>query len=448
MSYRHGAFFDEVPTSLVTPVEVDSALPVVVGTAPVHHLPDGTPAPVNEPRLIYTVEDFVAQFGGLNTGESAHDYTLTEFVNVFIGRYAVAPVVCINVFDPARHTDEEGNPDVSKVAAADIIGSAGVADVSGSEQIAQSADGSGSAGPYGSADGAGKVAAGKRTGLALVDKVFPLFRKVPGQILAPGFSATPAVSIAIGAACESISGHFRAVGLGDLPGSIARSEDAPAWLNDNNLTDENLLLFFGTPTYDNAPEYGSTHLAAVMAQRDAENDGIPFWSPSNKRMLCQGLTHNGAELALTPMEAANLNGNGIVTGLNMVGGLVAWGDQTACYPGVTDVKDASIPIRRMFNWIGNTLVLTAWQKVSNPLRRRLISSICDTFNIWLNGLVAREFILGGRVTFEAKDNGKLGLMGGKVRFHVYVTPPTAAREIVFTLEYDPSYLETLFADAV
>lgn len=416
MSYRHGAFFDEVPTSLVTPVEVDSALPVVVGTAPVHHLPDGTPAPVNEPRLIYTVEDFVAQFGGLQTGESAHDYTLTEFVSVFIGRYAVAPVVCINVFDPATHTDDEGNPDVAKVAAADIIG--------------------------------GVDAAGKRTGLALVDKVFPLFRKVPGQILAPGFSATPSVSIAIGAACESISGHFRAVGLGDLPGSIARPEDAPAWLNDNNLTDENLLLFFGTPTYDNAPEYGSSHLAAVMAQRDAENDGIPFWSPSNKRMLCQGLTHNGAELALTPMEAANLNGNGIVTGLNMVGGLVAWGDQTACYPGVTDVKDASIPIRRMFNWIGNTLVLTAWQKVSNPLRRRLISSICDTFNIWLNGLVAREFILGGRVTFEAKDNGKLDLMGGKVRFHVYVTPPTAAREIVFTLEYDPSYLETLFADAV
>ncbi len=441
MSYRHGAFFDEVPTSLVTPVEVDSALPVVIGTAPVHNLPDGTPAPVNDPRLIYTVEDFVAQFGAVKSGEKRHDFTLSEFVDVFIGRYSVAPVVCINVFDPARHADEEGRPDVSKVTAADIIGSAGDAVASGSEQIAQSADGSGFAGPYGSADGAWKV---KRTGLSLVDKVFPLFRKVPGQILAPGFSAEPAVAIAIGAACENISGHFRAVGVADLPGDIARPEDAPAWVNDNNLTDENLILFFGTPTYDNAPEYGSTHLAAVMALRDAENDGIPFWSPSNKRMFCQGLTHNGAELALTPLEAANLNGNGIVTGLNMIGGLVAWGDQTACYPGVTDVKDASIPIRRMFNFIGNTLVLTAWQKVSNPLRRRLISSITDTFNIWLNGLVAREFILGGRVTFETKDNSSTDLMGGKVRFHVYVTPPTAAREIVFTLEYDPTYLETLF----
>ena len=62
--------------------------------------------------------------------------------------------------------------------------------------------------------------------------------------------------------------------------------------------------------------------------------------------------------------------------------------------------------------------------------------------------MAREFILGGRVTFEAKDNGKSNLMDGKVHFHVYVTPPTAAREIVFTLEYDPDYLETLFADAM
>lgn len=425
MTYRHGAFFDEAPTSLVTPVEVDSALPVVVGTAPVHTLPEGTAAPINEPRLIFTVEDFVAQFGSVPQGENRHDYTLSEFAEVFIGRYSVAPVVCINVFDPAKHVrntepEEEGGeaqsvPDASAVTPEDIIG--------------------------------GVDASGKRTGLALVEKVFPLFRKVPGLVCAPGFSATPSVGIAIGAACKEISGHFKAMGIADLPASIERPEDAPAWVNDNNLTDENLLLFFGTALYGGAEEYGSTHLASVIAQRDSENDGIPFWSPSNKRMLCEGLAHNGAELALTPVEAANLNGNGIITGINMIGGLVVWGDQTACYPGITDVKDASLPVRRMFNWIGNTLVLTAWQKVSNPLRRRLIASITDTFNLWLNGLAAREFILGGRVTFEAKDNSTLDLMDGKVRFHVYVTPPTAAREIMFTLEYDPTYLETLFADA-
>lgn len=420
MSYRHGAFFDEVPTSLITPVEVDSALPVVVGTAPVHHLKSGTPIPVNEPRLIYSVEDFVAQFGAPSASESIHDFTLSEFVNLFIGLYRVAPVVVINVFDPAKHVkadteDEDGAslPDVQAVSELDIIG--GV-----------------------------DTSTGKRSGLALVDKVFPLFRKVPGQILAPGFSADSAVAIAMGAACKVVSGHFRAIGICDLPDSIVRPEDAPAYVTSNNLTDENLLLFFGTPVYNNAPEYGSSHLAGVIAQRDAETNGVPFWSPSNKRLLCQGLQHKGTELALTPPQAANLNGNGIVTGLNMIGGLVAWGDQTAYYPGVTDVKDSSIPIRRMFNFIGNTLVLSAWQKVSSPLRRRLIASVCDSFNVWLNGLTAREFILGGRVTFEQKDNSTTDLLDGKVRFHVYVTPPTAAREIVFTLEYDPEYLQTLF----
>lgn len=417
MTYRHGAFFDEVPTSLVTPVQVDSALPVVVGTAPVHNLPDKVKRPINEPRLIFSVEDFVAQFGTLGPNDDPHAYTLAEFANVYIGRYRVAPVVFVNVFDPDEHVSEELEPDVSKVTSTHIIG--GV-----------------------------NSTTGKRSGLSLVDKVFPLFRKVPGLVLSPGYSADPAVAIAIGAACNSISGHFRAMGIADLPSSIVRSEDAPAYVNDNNLTDANLLLFFGTPTFNNAVEHGSTHLAGVIGQRDAENDSIPFWSPSNRRLLCQGLTHNGEELALTSPEAAYLNGNGIVTGLNMIGGLVAWGDQTACYPGITDVKDSSIPIRRMFNFIGNTLVLTSWQKVSNPLRRRFIRSACDTFNIWLNGLTAREFILGGRVTFEVKDNSVTDLMDGKVRFHVFVTPPSAAREIIFTLEYDPSYLQTLFETEV
>ena len=415
-TYRHGAFVDEQATSLVPPVEVESALPFVVGTAPVHNLKDGTP-PVNEPLLVTSFADFVERFGAPAEGEDAHDYTLYEFARVYIGRYGMAPVVFVNVFDPAKHVSEDAEspgPDVGKVADADIVG--GV-----------------------------DASTGKRTGLELVHEVFPRFRLVPCQILAPGFSALPEVAVSIGAACTVVSGLFRATGIIDVPASVRTPTDAPAWLNTNNLTDSGLMAFFGQPVYGDAVEWGSTHLAGVIAARDSENDGIPFWSPSNKRLLCNGLSHAGEVLNLTPEEAAYLNGNGIVTALNMIGGLVAWGDQTCAYPGVTDVKDSSIPIRRMFNWIGNTLILTAWQFVSSPLRRRMIETVQDTFNVWLNGLAAREFILGGRVTFEADENPTTNLMDGKVRFHVYVTPPSAAREIVFTLEYDPDYLETLFA---
>ena len=156
--------------------------------------------------------------------------------------------------------------------------------------------------------------------------------------------------------------------------------------------------------------------------------------------------HAGKELHLTPLEAAELNGNGIVTGLNIIGGLRVWGDQTTVYPGNTDIKDASIPVRRMFNWIGNTLILTCWQYVSTPLRRRLIETVQDTFNCWLNGLTGKEYILGGRVTFEADENPTTDLLAGKVTWHVYVTPPQAAKELVFTIEYDPDYLSTLFGE--
>lgn len=417
--YRHGVYVEEVPTSLVTPVTAESAMPVIVGTAPVHNLPKGKPIPVNEPRLIYSMQDFVAQFGEPGEGEAKADYTLYQAAEIYLTRYKVAPLVAINVFDPAVHVsgvDDEtpSVPDVSKVTEEDIIGKSG------------------------------DSAANPRTGLALVEEVFPRFRILPGQVLAPRFSADPTVVLALGAACRNIAGHFKATGIFDVPDSVTRHSDVAAWLSDNNLTDPNLLCMYGNALYGNAVEPGSIHLAGCVGLRDASNEGVPFWSPSNTRLQCEGLTHAGRELHLGPQEAAYLNGQGIVTGLNMIGGLVAWGDQTTAYPGITDVKDASIPIRRMFTWVGNTLVLTSWQFVSNPIRRRLVETVQDTFNVWLNGLAAREFILGGRVTFEMVDNPTSDLMGGKVRWHVYLCPPQAAREIVFMLEYDPQYLSTLF----
>jgi hypothetical protein len=36
-------------------------------------------------------------------------------------------------------------------------------------------------------------------------------------------------------------------------------------------------------------------------------------------------------------------------------------------------------------------------------------------------------------------------MAGIIHFHVYITPPGAAQEIDFAIEYDASYLEEAFA---
>lgn len=417
--YNHGAYVREEATALVTPSLAESALPVVVGTAPVHRLAQGVEVPVNEPKLIYNMPSFESVFGKPGETDSPESFTLWQMANTYFTRYRAAPLVCINVFDPAHHTKQTGDnvfiPDVSTVDEADIVGGTG--------------------------------ATGKRTGLALVDEIYPRFRLTPGLIMAPKWSGDPTVAKAIETACNGISGFFRACGIIEIPGSVKRYSDAPAWLNDNNLTDQsgNTMAMFGSFTYGGHVEPGSIHLAGCIGGRDLSTDSVPYWSPSNYQIEAEGVVHGGELLHLTPAEANFLNSQGIVTAINMIGGLRCWGDQTTAYPGITDVKDSSIPIRRMFSWVGNTLLLTCWQFVSAPIRLRTIETVQDTVNYWLNGLVGQGYLLGGRCDFERADNPTSDLMDGKVRWHVYLNPPQAGRELTFILEYDPSYLETLFS---
>lgn len=422
MSFRHGVYIQEEPTHILTMSNVDSARPVVIGTAPVHTLPSGVKTPVNEPRLIFTPEEFAAQFGSVPEGECEHCYTLAEFASVYMGLYKVAPIVFINVFDPAVHTSpKQGGdgtltvPDVKKVTPADIIGG-----IDGTTL--------------------------RRKGLELVASVFPRFSMIPGQILAPGFSSDPAVALSLGAKCTDINGHFSCHGIIDMPSEVRNYTEAPSWLKDNNLIDKSLMAFFGTPVTGNKPMWGSAHMAGAIGRRDADNEGIPYWSPSNSRLLANGIYHNNEPLDMDDNNAGWLNNRGIVTGYNFIGGLKVWGNYTTAHPGVTDVKDTMIPVRRMFSYVGNTLVLSTWQMVDSPIvRTRHIESIVESVNLWLNGLVRREKLLGGKASFEAKDNPTTDIMQGKIRYRMALTPPSAAQEIIHILAYDHNALENLFS---
>lgn len=77
-----------------------------------------------------------------------------------------------------------------------------------------------------------------------------------------------------------------------------------------------------------------------------------------------------------------------------MGGWTAWGNHTACYPKSTDVKDYFIPLSRMFDYVTNTLIKTFWSKLDKPMNRRLIDTILDSANIWLNGLVGCRLSAG------------------------------------------------------
>ena len=185
----------------------------------------------------------------------------------------------------------------------------------------------------------------------------------------------------------------------------------------------------------------STQLAGLIAATDTEN-GAPHCSPSNHGIKADSLVlEDGTEVLLSKAQADQVNNAGVVTALNFMGGFVCWGNYTACYPTNTDVKDYFIPISRMFDWVANTLIQTFWGQLDKPMTRRLIDTVLDSANVWLNGLTGSGYILGGRVEMIESENPLTNLLAGIINLHVYITPPSPAQEIDFTLEYDASYVQ-------
>lgn len=484
---KHGVNISEMPTSVLPPVQISAGLPVFVGRAPIN-LAKSTEY-VNKPFLAYTYEEAVAAMGYSSDWEK---YELCEAMYVFFQLFAVSPIILINVLDPANHKKAKADVSITVTKGVATITDLGVMLSSLAVKLTQAGQPLNKNTDYAAAfNDAGQVvitaleggvitsgqstlsvsydmidptmvteteviggvnvSSGKYTGMELINKVFPLFRLVPGQLVSPGWSQKPTVAAIMKAKVQNINGFFKAIALCDLDSSSAAADlysEVPAWKENNNYTDKMQINCWPMLKLGNMKFRFSTQQAALICRTDAENKDIPFWSPSNHNLQANGaITAAGEEVSLDPQQANYLNSQGIVTALNFIGGWKSWGNRTGCYPSITDPKDSWIPIRRMFNWVGNTIILTYWQKVDAPTNKRLIKTVTDSLGIWLNGLASPsvQALLGGRVEFLSSENPATDLMNGIVRFHVYLTPPTPAEDLEFILEFDVSYLETLKA---
>ena len=482
MAYKHGIYTSEIPTSIIPPVETDAGLPVIYGTAPVHLASDR--AETNRPVLCYTYAEAVAALG---YSDDWKKYTLCEAIYSQFALYNRAPVVLVNVLDPQKHKQSKENQSltfnkgVSKITEPVLLETLKVKKAEAGQPLKEGtdytaaydddeellitaleggalADQESAFADYDvldalavtSADIIGGVdSAGTKSGLETLNQVFPLTRLVPGIVMAPGWSHDPAVEAIMKAKAGNINEHFTAITLVDIPSDskgVTKYSDVPNWKNDHNYTGVNEVACWPMVQQGGKLYHMSTQLLGVISTVDSsDEDGVPYQSPSNKSMQMEGLClADGTEVVMEPEQANYLNGQGIVTALNFIGGWKAWGNNTACYPADTDAKDRFIPLRRMFNWHAATFIQTYWQKVDNPTNRRLIDSVIDSENIRLNGLAAREVILGGRVEFLDDENPKTALLNGKVKFHTYFTPPIPAEDIENVIELDTDYLDNLF----
>ena len=293
------------------------------------------------------------------------------------------------------------------------------------------------------------AATGKYKGLELVSRVYPKYQLIPGIIAAPKWSENASVAAVMKAKCENINGLFTCISVVDIPsddsGAVVYSA-VTEWKNLNNYVSERQIACWPKVKLGDDVFHMSTQLVGLMNSVDRSHDDLPYKSPSNESFQMNGcINAAGDEISLGLEEANYLNSQGVVTALNFSGGWKCWGNRTSIYPSNTDVKDCFIPVRRMFDFIGNTFITTFWQKTDEPMTPRLIRTIVNSFNVYLNGMAAREQLLGGRIEFLEDENPTTDLLDGTIKFHIYMSPPVPAETIEGIFEFDPDYFNVLIS---
>lgn len=462
---KHGVFVLEQATSAATPATVETGVPFFIGASPIQNA--DSPATPGVPVLCTSWNEAVQKLG---YSDDWATYPLCEAMYSHFKLFNVSPAIFCNMLDSSTMKSAVAAADKNvvnkKVAltAKAIPGSVVVKNgsttlVLGTDYDLYFADevltievlSGGSA--YSAttlnvafdevtpASVTTNVVAG---GIEAVDLCMSTIGMIPDLIVAPGYSDNTGVAAVMAAKAEAINGMFRAKALVDLStaatGGADTYDEVIALKNSNNFTDENEIVCWPLVKLSDKVFHLSTQLAGVIAATDAEY-AAPHVSPSNKGLQCDGLvTAAGGEVILSLEQANILNGGGVVTALNFMGGFKAWGNYTACYPTNQDVKDYFISVSRMVDFVGNTLIRTFWGKLDLPMNRRLIDTILDSCNIWLNGLTGSGYILGGRCEMIDAENPETNLMAGIIKLHVFVTPPSPMQELDFVIEYDPAYV--------
>lgn len=477
MAYQHGVRVLEQPTSVVSPIRGTAGLQVVFGTAPIN-LADNPYGATNKPVLANSWSEAVAQLG---YSSDFAKYTLCQSMYASFKLFGVAPVVFVNVLDPAVHkkTNAAASVNVVSKEAVYVVQGKGVlldtVTVVDNENtlvkdtdyvLAFNNDGdvvitllaTGSAANAATltvssisidptavttSDIIGSVAGSTEKGLEVLRQVYPRFGMVPGLLLAPGWTQNPPVAAALAAKCEEINGYFRCEGFVDIDsgtGACQLYSNVGTAKANAGIASEHIMALWPCIQVGELILWASAVWGALTAYVDASNGDVPSLSPSNKLLGVTGtVLADGTEVLLDQLQANTVNGFGVSTALNM-NGWKSWGNNSAAYPGTTDPKDRWFACRRFFSWWGNTFIQTYAQKVDDPANFRLIEDIVDSENIRGNAYVAEGRCAAAYISFNEEENQVTDLLNGRLTFHQHLSPYVPAEDIVNILEFDPDGL--------
>lgn len=473
---KHGVFILEEATALTVPITGASAVQVVIGTAPVNMIDNPADA-VNVPILATKAAEAMAALGYCNDFR----YTLCQTMYATGNIYQVAPVVYINVLDPAKHKKdlEETKAAVSmlraevdipgilreglEVAAGEtvltldtdytleyesngalivnlIAGGAGenVSEITVSGQVLDP-----DAVTKDDIIGAYNPSTGKETGMEVIRQVYPKLGVVPSLGLAPGYSQIPEVGIALSAKMANINGVFKGIALLDLDTEKARKyTDCKEVKESSGFTSEFCYPLWPCFKVGGKVFAASAIVGALISYTDASNDDVPYMPPSNKILGITGTClADGTEVVLDQDQGSTLNTYGVTTAFNSNGWRL-WGNYTGAFPVSGDAKDIWLPARRMFNWQGNTFIQTYFSKVDNPMNPILVENVVDSENIRCAAYAPDKWA-GASIEYLKDDNPQTDILAGKMTFRQHIAPYTPAQEITNILNYDTAMLASV-----
>lgn len=466
--YKHGVYVQESPTSIIPAVQQE-IVAVYTGVAPINM---GKLENVNEPILCYSYKEAVENFGYLKDFEN---YTLCEAIDAHFSKFGQAPVVLINVLDPSIHKSEITGEVLTKnsdgvfiieetgVIPSTVILTEGATtpldfEYSFSEEgylilVVEAATTGTINADYEKLDpeaidtsdiiGGIDANTGAKKGLEAIEMIFPKYALVPFMVLAPKFSTDSAVAAVMETKASLINGNFKAEAFIDIDTDAVRKySDVPLEKKMNNLFSTYQQVCWPKIGLGDSQYHLSTQIAAQVQKLAGESGGIPYKSPSNKSLKAdRAVLKDGTPVLLSQQEANYLNGNGIETAINFIGGWRSWGNRTACYPETTDPKDSFLAARLMFNYINNYVVLTSTQKIDDPQNKTLINSVLNSMNIYLNSLTASQYILYGKLEFRAEDNPTDALLNGQIKFKLWLSPVLPNEAMIFDMEINVDVYE-------
>ena len=477
--FQHGTSYKEMPSGLKIFAETQTPT-VIVGTGTINM---GDMSCVNKPILIQNSKDAATYFGGAN---NIKGFTINEALYLAFNVYNVKPIIVINVLNPSEHKTAHTEQDIvvkdfkatlEKIGIINdenlIIKNGETSTLIAKEKYSCSFDNEGKliitlaktetsvkklevsynfldVSKLKETDVIGSIDPQtlEAKGLECLKEIFPKYSMIPSCVVAPDFS-TAKIRVALDAKSAVINDKWASMSIPEMPNTTKYGE-VIAFKKEKNYIDADQAITWGCPYLEDEVFNFSTVMALHMQSVDAQFDGVPCESPSNKNIKMQGVGYyEGAtfkKVNLDEAEANLLNENGISTIIRQPNGTVFWGNRTSVFQpgGETDPKDVWIPVKRMFKYIGNTIMLNNTVEVDKGMTPSQAKSIETNINVWLNSLTNDNKLLGGRVEFKPEENSEQDMIAGKFKWHIYLGAIIPGESLEFRLEYDSKYLKLLF----